>query len=170
MKHLKNILEGILSDIDVTLNDTDKSIKKIAALNTKADTFEEFIKAFVDYFDCKMPKIKKGKGTLSFTGFRNRKYKFGYENADVADIKISHESSTGNTRILYVLKFVKNNANTYYFQIKSTYISGDHRMTGWSYYDYYNLKIRDITVKDFIKTILGQTSAFDKIFDKNDFN
>ena len=169
MKHLKNILEGILSDIDVTLDSTDKTVKKIAALNTKADTFEEFVKAFADYFGCDMPKIKKGKGKLSNIGFKHnygRKPDLKYENCDVADIKITENSKFSTSRTLYSLRFVKY-LNGFYLQIKSTFISSDYRATGYAVYQSY---YSTMTIKEFMATMLKYVHAFDKIFDKKDFN
>lgn len=179
MKDLKSVLEGILGDIDVTIDDSDKIVKKIAALNVKTLDFTEFVKAFADYFGCDMPKIKKGKGKLVMT--KNSRYSglgntFSYGTYggpdNVADIHISHSSESGMTRNLYSIKFVDDKySKGFYVQMKLTYIYTGHgkasRTTVKSIYRYYD---GDNTIKDFISRLfLSETGYFDNIFDKNDF-
>lgn len=178
MKDLKSVLEGILGDIDVTIDDSDKIVKKIAALNIKTLDFTEFVKAFADYFGCDMPKIKKGKGKLVMTktsrysGLGNT-FSYGtYGGPDnVADIHISHLSESGMTRNLYSIRFVDDKySKGFYVQMKLTYIYTGHgkasRTTVKSIYSYYD---GDNKIKDFIRLFLSETTYFNDIFDKNDF-
>lgn len=179
MKDLKNVLEGILGDIDVTIDDSDKIVKKIAALDVKTLDFTEFVKAFADYFGCDMPKIKKGKGKLVMTktsrysGSGNT-FSYGtYGGPDnVADIHISRSSKSEMTRNLYSIRFVDDKySKGFYVQIKLTYIYTGHgktsRTTVKSIYRYYD---GDYKIKDFISRLfLSETGYFDMIFDKNDF-
>lgn len=179
MKDLKSVLEGILGDIDVTIDDSDKIVKKIAALNVKTLNFTEFVKAFADYFGCDMPKIKKGKGKLVMTktsrysGAGNEFFYGKYGGPDnVADIHISRLSKEGSTRNLYSFRFVDDKySKGFYVQMKLTCIytgyGKDSRTTLKSIYKYYD---GDYTIKDFISRLfLNETSYFDDIFDKNDF-
>lgn len=179
MKDLKSVLEGILGDIDVTIDDSDKIVKKIAALNIKTLDFTEFVKAFADYFGCDMPKIKKGKGklvmtkTYRYSGLGNT---FSYGNYggpdNVADIHISHSSGSGMMRNLYSIRFVDDKySKGFYVQMKFTFIDIGHgkssRTTLKSIYAYYD---GDHKIKDFIsRSFLSETGYFDSIFDKNDF-
>lgn len=179
MKDLKSVLEGILGDIDVTIDDSDKIVKKIAALNIKTLDFTEFVKAFADYFGCDMPKIKKGKGklvmtkTYRYSGLGNT-FSYGtYGGPDnVADIHISRSSESGMTRNLYSIRFVDDKySKGFYVQMKLTYIYTGHgkdsRTTVKSIYAYYD---GDHKIKDFIsRSFLSETGYFDMIFDKNDF-
>lgn len=179
MKDLKSVLEGILGDIDVTIDDSDKIVKKIAALNIKTLDFTEFVKAFADYFGCDMPKIKKGKGKLVMTKTSRyssvgNEFHYGtYGGPDnVADIHISHSSKEGLMRNLYSIRFVDDKySKGFYVQMKLTYIYTGHgkasRTTVKSIYRYYD---GDHKIKDFISRLfLSETGYFDNIFDKNDF-
>lgn len=180
MKDLKSVLEGILGDIDVTIDDSDKIVKKIAALDVKTLDFTEFVKAFADYFGCDMPKIKKGKGklvmtkTYRYSGLGNV-FSYGtYGGPDnVADIHISRSSGSGMMRNLYSIRFVDDKySKGFYVQMKLTFIDTGHRKTSRtivkSIYAYYD---GDNKIKDFIsRSFLSETSYFDDIFYKNDFN
>ena len=181
MKTLKNIIqEGILSDIDVTLDSTDKMAKKLSALNIKASSFEEFVSAFADYFGCKVPNIKKKSGKLYNSGRKGISVKVDicpYTNSKVADIKISKITDSTH-RVLYSLKFVQylEGSRGYFLQLKKTYISMPFPGAGSkqtfrtevnALYKFYN---SEESIKDFISSIKKDTSAYDELFDKKDFN
>lgn len=179
MKDLKSVLEGILGDIDVTIDDSDKIVKKIAALDIKTLDFTEFVKAFADYFGCDMPKIKKGKGKLVMKEPFKRSgngniFSYGtYGGPDnVADIHISRSSDSGMTRNLYSIRFVDDKYSKGFFvQMKRTYIHNffakPERNLVKSIYHYYD---GDNKIKEFIsRMFLSETSYFDEIFDKNHF-
>ena len=179
MKDLKSVLESILGDIDVTIDDSDKIVKKIAALDVKTLDFTEFVKAFADYFGCDMPKIKKGKGklvmtkTYRYSGLGNT-FSYGtYGGPDnVADIHISRSSESGMMRNLYSIRFVDDKySKGFYVQMKLTFIDTGHGKTSRtivkSIYSYYD---GDNKIKDFIlRMFLNETNYFNDIFDKNDF-
>ena len=58
MKSLKNICEGILSDIDISLDKMDQDIR-FRALSVETKTFDELVDAFAKLFNTNKPKVSK---------------------------------------------------------------------------------------------------------------